>query len=464
MEPGNIRFGGGSAGSVLHPLVAILLCLAIGLVFVLPWRRVVGPLLLTAILVPLGQVVVVAGIHFTVLRIITLFGLARLLRSKRSIGSLAGGFNSVDKAFLLWAVFYALDFVLLYMETQALIQRLGFLVDVLGMYFLLRYLIRDEEDVYRVVKLLTAITAIVALGMIGEQLTRQNVFGLLGGVASAPEVRDGRIRSQGAFQVSIMAGTFGATLLPLLVGFWKVYRLKITVIVGMVSTGIIVYTSASSTPLLAYVAGILALFLWPARKLMRPIRWGIAITLIALHLVMKAPVWALIARADVTGSSSGAHRYELVDNFIRHFSDWWLLGAKDYDKWGWDMWDLSNQFVAYGITGGLICLIFFVAIISRSFGRIGTARRVAQGSHKQEWLLWCLGVTMFTHVVAYFGIGYWDQMQVAWFAFLAIVSAVSSATMRSPLPPTEVVDSIWAGELPLLSPVVDSPVNHPLRS
>jgi hypothetical protein len=325
------------------------------------------------------------------------------------------------------------------------------------MYFLLRYLIRDEEDVYRVLKLLTVIAAIVALGMIGEQLTGQNVFGLLGGVASAPEVRDGRIRSQGVFQVSIMAGTFGATLLPLLVGFWKVYRLKITVILGIFSSSIIVYTSASSTPLLAYVAGILALFLWPARRLMRPIRWGIAITLIALPLVMKAPVWALIARADVTGSSSGAHRYELVDNFIRHFSDWWLLGAKDYDKWGWDMWDLSNQFVAYGITGGLISLIFFVAIISRSFGRIGTARRVAQGSHKQEWLLWCLGVTVFAHVVAYFGIGYWDQMQVAWFVFLAIVSAVTSAVMRSPLPRTKDIDRIWFGESPLLPLVADSP-------
>ena len=40
-----------------------------------------------------------------------------------------------------------------------------------------------------------------------------------------------------------------------------------------------------------------------------------------LHLVMNGPVWSLIARVDLTGSSSSYHRYYLLDNCIRHFSD-----------------------------------------------------------------------------------------------------------------------------------------------
>src|SRR6185312_1866114 len=109
------------------------------------------------------------------------------------------------------------------------------------------------------------------------------------------------------------------------------------------------------------------------------------------------------------------------DNTIRHFGDWWLLGFKDYDKWGFDMWDLSNQYVAYAVSGGLATLMLFIAIISRSFGGIGTARKLVAGNRKEEWFLWCLGAALFTHVVGYFGIGYFDQMQFAWFALLAVI-------------------------------------------
>ena len=111
----------------------------------------------------------------------------------------------------------------------------------------------------------------------------------------------------------------------------------------------------------------MGLAFWPLRKQMRLIRWGLVCALVGLHLVMKAPVWALIARIDLTGSSSGYQRYQLVDMCIRHFSDWWLLGTPNYVKWGWDSWDLCNQFVAVALTGGLLALIFYIAIFSRSF-------------------------------------------------------------------------------------------------
>jgi hypothetical protein len=115
----------------------------------------------------------------------------------------------------------------------------------------------------------------------------------------------------------------------------------------------------------------------------------------------------------------------LVDGCIRHFSDWWLIGVKDYDTWGWDMWDLCNQYVAYAFTGGLATLIFFILIISRSFGKIGVARRAAAGLKPQEWMLWCLGAALLAHVVGYFGIGYFDQMQFSWYALLAMISAAT---------------------------------------
>ena len=81
----------------------------------------------------------------------------------------------------------------------------------------------------------------------------------------------------------------------------------------------------------------------------------------------------------------------LVDNCIRHFSDWWLLGYKYYNMWGWACGILCNQFVDVALKGGLLTLVCYIAIFSRSFGAIGTARKQVNGDRGQEWLLWCLG-------------------------------------------------------------------------
>jgi hypothetical protein len=323
------------------------------------------------------------------------------------------------------------------METQALIKSLGNLLDTLGGYFVLRFLLQDREDIQRAIKVLAVIAMILAACMTNEQLTHKNIFGLLGGSSPEVVIRDGKIRSWGSFEVYITAGVFGATLLPLFIWLWSDAKSRIIGLLGMLGATIITLTSNSSTPLLAYAASIVGLLFWPLRKHMRVFRWGLVLILVALHLAMKAPVWALIARVDLTGSSSGYHRYMLVDQCIRHFSDWWLIGVKNYNDWGFDMWDLSNQYVACAVTGGLATVVTLILVISRSFGQLGTARRLADGDPKREWFLWCLGAALISHVVAYFGIGYFDQMQVAWYALLAIICVAVSEAIHSPVSPAQ---------------------------
>lgn len=435
MEPANIRFGGGSSHTILHPLVAAALIVTIALILLLPRKYVVAPLLLTVFLVPWGQVVVLGGIHFTVYRIVVLFGLFRLARTKiPGAGRLAGGFNPVDTAFTLCALFTFLTFSLQWMETQALIKGLGNLLDALGGYFVLRFLIQDKEDVQRSIKVFAVIALVVGACMTNEQLTHRNIFGLLGGVPVDVVMRDGKPRSTGPFEVYITAGVFGASLLPLFISLWSGAKARMTALLGIVGASLMTLTSNSSTPLLAYMGAIVGLCFWPLRKGMRAFRWGLVLLLVGLHLSMKAPVWALISRVDLTGSSSGYQRFLLIDNCIRHFSDWWLIGAKNYDTWGLYMWDLSNQYVASAVTGGLVTIVMFILVISRSFGRLGTARRMVEGDRKQEWFLWCLCAAVLSHVVAYFGIGYFDQMQLAWYALLAIIAVAVSEVLPSPLP------------------------------
>jgi hypothetical protein len=182
-----------------------------------------------------------------------------------------------------------------------------------------------------------------------------------------------------------------------------------------------VITTHSSTSYFALMGGFLGLAFWPLRNQMRLVRWGLVSLLVGLHMVMKAPVWALIQRIDLTGSSSGSHRFMLVDMTIKHFSEWWFVGTKDYTTWGWESWDLCNQFVAVALTGGLLALILYILIFSRSFAAIGTARKLVQGNPSQEWFIWCLGSSLFATALAHFGINYVAQLIIGFFALVVCI-------------------------------------------
>jgi len=434
---GDVRFGGGAAETAIHPAVLVALILACLLILVLPRKSLYLPFLLGTFLIPFGEVIVVGGIHFMTPRILILVVLVKMAMS---IGSsknpvLPGGFNRVDVVVVLWSLAYAVAFVLLYLDPGAVINRFGFLLDALGGYFVIRYLIQDMDDVQRIIKLFAVVAVVMAICMVGEQLTHRNVFGFIGGERLIPELRADRTRSQAAFHHPLLAGAFGATLVPLLIGIWKDSR-KVA-IMGLIAAVTMAATSAESTSVLTLAAGIGALCLWPLRNRMRAIRWGIVIVLVGLQMVMKAPVWALIARIDLTGSSTSFDRFILIDNCIRHFGDWWLLGVKDYNSWGFDMWDLCNQYVAYAETGGLATLVFFIAIIARSFGFIKKARAAVANNPQQEWFLWCLWAALFSHVVGYFGLGYGDQMQFAWFALLAMISTAVVCLVPATVPEAE---------------------------
>jgi hypothetical protein len=457
VQPENFAFGGGAAETVLHPLAAVWMFIAIVLILTLPRNRVIVPFLLSFFTIPLGQVIVLGGLHFPVLRILILVGLARVIahRTSSSEGAFPGGFNALDTVVVLWAVSALVVVSLQWMEPRAFIKFGGDFLDALGGYVVARFLIRDVEALRRTVKVLAFVCAIQGVCMLAEQFTNQNVFSVFG--AYPPEMREGHIRAQGVMG-SLYGGSFAGVLIPLFLWLWTENKSRMAACLGLGGATLMVFASHASTSWLAYGMGLVGLAFWPLRKQMRLVRWGIVAMLVGLHLVMHGPVWSLIEHVDVTGGSSSYHRYMLVDNCIRHFSDWWLLGYKNYGSWGFDMWDLCNQFVVAALTGGLITLVLFIMIYSRSFGAIGEARKQVSGEHKQEWLLWCLGAVMFANVVASFGINYMVQLQTALFALLACISVATFAAKQAAIQEVESTNEL------LLASAPQTTVNYlPLR-
>ncbi|MGB7730544.1 MAG: hypothetical protein WBL50_21120 [Candidatus Acidiferrum sp.] len=427
MGPEHLQFGGGAEETALHPLVAVYLLIAIMLILFLPRRKAISVFLFAFFTIPIEQVVVLGGFHFTALRFLILAGLIRRVFSRKTSSD---RFGSLDWAVLLWSISASIAFCLEYQEKQAIIKQMGELLDTLGGFLVVRFLIPDGETMRRTLKTLAVICVVLGICMVFEQVGHRNVFGYIGYPSVDVVVRNGHVRS-GATLGCIHAGAFSGVLIPLFLWLWTDKKSRMIAYAGLVGALAMVFTSYSSTSFLALMGSIVGLACWPLRKQMRLVRWALACMLVGLHIVMKAPVWALIQRIDLTGSSSGTHRYMLVDMTFRHFSDWWLVGAKEYTTWGYDSWDLCNQFVAVALMGGLLTLIFYIVIFKLSFASIGTARKLANGDRDQEWLFWCFGASLFATVVAHFGINYMAQLIMAFFCLLVCIFVVTSEARQA---------------------------------
>lgn len=424
-------FGGGATGTVLGPFVLAAMIVLIALIFVLPRKYVMVPLLIGLFLCPAGQSLFLGGAHFFVTRILIFAGWLRLLASKASGHKMWNQFDSLDKVFLFWALFRSFAFLVRHPESGALMNQGGFLIDDIGGFFLIRALLPDEESIDRVIRVLVGIATVLAVTMLYEEFKGVNLYGIIGKAPIVDEVRNGHIRAQGPFEHAILAGTFAATLLPLFFWLWKSGKSRPLGVLGMLAVTVIPWTTQASTPLLAYGAALFALCFWPFRKQMRMVRWGIVGTLAGLQIVMKSNFWWVIKHVDVIGGSSGWDRANLVDQFFTHFSSWWLVGTSQNASWGFTTWDISNQYVAEGEVGGLVTFIAFIVLICICFRWLGNARKSAQGAPQKEWYFWILGAALFSHVTAYFGISYFDQTRFTWFVLLAIILTATLPLRRS---------------------------------
>ena len=416
-------------------ILALFVILALA-ILALPRKFLIIPFLSGAFLVWLTAQFYIAGVHWLVLRLIILLTLVRFAFFRPTEGEepsrIIGGLNGIDRAFLFSVLAQAVCVVLQFRQSDAVVNQAGFLIDFLGGYFAVRFLIRDRSDLYRAFKWLAVLSFVLAVGMVIEQLRLVNVFALLAGIAKAPDIREGKIRSQGVFQHAIPAGTVAATWIPLFFLLYRNGKSKLLATIGLISSAVMVYTSQSSTPLLAFAASFLALALWFVRDKMRAVRWGLVLSILCLAAVMKAPVWYAIAHIDLTGGSSGYHRAFLVDQFIRHFWDWWLLGVKDTASWGWDLWDVQNQYIAVGETGGLVAFGFFIALVTRCYARLGNARNKVAGNKSEEWIFWFLSSSLFANTLAFIGVNYFDQSRISWFLILSAISTTTTLALQEP--------------------------------
>jgi len=407
----------------MHPLgLTVMLILGI-LMILVPRRWAILPIIIMACFISSNQKIVVLGLDFNLLRIMVLFGVVRILIKKEYMNY---NWKTIDKVMIYYVISASLIFILQQKTLGTLIFRMGQSFDVLGMYFLARYLILNWHDIDKLILGSVIISFFVAIVFAVESKTQRNMFSIFGGVPEFTVIRKGELRCQGAFAHPILAGCFFAVLLPFFAAmWWRKGGGKIWALIGVMAATFIIITCHSSTPLFGMLCAILGGIMFLFRYKMSLVRWGIVCALITLDLIMKAPVWFLIARVSEVVGGTGYHRAAIIDAFIRRFSEWFLLGTASTAHWYWGAQDITNQYILEAVRGGALTLTLFIVIIVLGFQGIG---RLWRSNSRNPYLLalsWALGVGLFVHCVNFVGVSYFGgQINALWYLTLGIIGSM----------------------------------------
>jgi hypothetical protein len=406
---------------VLNPIGIAALLICVLAVLFSSRRWVLLGLFAMTTLIPTAQRIVIFTLDFNFIRILILAVLIRAF-FKGELKSFQS--QSTDKIMLTWMVWAIIAYGILFGSFSAFVSRAGYMIEAVGAYYLGRTYIQDKNDLSRYLLFLGYLSIPIMIIFLIERSSGMNLFSNFGGVPQYTFIRDGRLRCQGPFPHPIMAGVYWASILPWFRYLWTTSIAKSKLIIFLVCIIIIIINTASSTPVMAVILGILGLMLFPYRKHMATIRWTTLFILVVLDLSMEKHVWHLIARIDIAGGSTGWHRYHLIDEFFNHFTEWFLIGTKSTAHWGWGLEDVTNQFVLEAVRAGFLGFVLYIAVIVSIFKLLGKAMKCSEPD--TTWLLWSSGVVLFVHCMNYLAVAYFGQVISVFYIFLGAMVSISS--------------------------------------
>jgi len=404
------------------------------------------PLLVGCCYMTMGQGLELGSISLPMYRMFLLIGLMRVIMKGET---LVGGVNRVDKlvvALLVW-MFFA-SFFHEHVPGSGPVYMLGIIFNISLVYFLIRIWCGSVDEVVGVVAAVAFVLLPVAVEMVFEQALGKNLFASLGGISETVIERNGRLRAQGPFRHPILAGTVGAACLPLMLGIWRVNRFA--AMIGAAACVMMVLASASSGPVVSLMVGAGVVMCWKYRRHAKRAVWAGVAGYFAIELISNRPAYhVIVTRLDFTGSSTAYYRARLIDTTVKHFSEWWMFGTDYTRHWipqgigsvvadGKHM-DITNYYIGFGVGAGLLAILLLLAILRRCLAEV--IRQVndpaGEDGKGEQFMIWCLGASLFSHAVSALSIAYFDQSQTFFWLSVATLSSLLAVHGRAVEPATE---------------------------
>jgi hypothetical protein len=414
----------------MNPLALIFFLICAGALFAVPRGWAVVPLLIGCTYMTLGQGIEIGPISLPVYRMMLLVGLLRVIAKGEGI---AGGMNIVDKMMICWGIWMMFASFFHDPDRAGPVTTAGEVFNLTLIYFLVRIWCSDLEEVSRVIVVVAILLVPIAIEMAFEKATGKNLFSIFGGVPENVVIREGKLRAQGPFRHPILAGTVGATCIPLFIGILR--RYKTAAMIGIGAGMVMVFASASSGPVMSFVFACGALICWRCKSWTPKFRLAAVMIYLLLLVVMAKPPYYLIARIDISGGSTGWHRAFLIENTFKHFSEWWLFGTDVTRHWmplqgiahDPNHTDITNYYIGFGVAGGLTSMLLVIGMMMVCFRWVGQLVNIfeARGS-TNDFLIWCFGASLFSHAATSISVAYFDQSMLFFWLTVAVISSVHS--------------------------------------
>jgi hypothetical protein len=380
-----------------------------------------------------GHAVDLLGLNLYPIRLLESAAVARVVVRGNLVWST---FNRID--WLLLALYNYAAAISIARSSEVTAYQVAAAVDPTLCYLAFRGLIGTLDDVRWLLIRLVGVLFPFTLLVYSERWTGASAFTLVG---SDPQLifRNGIARCQGTFRHAILLGSIAASFLPLYAALWGAGRRAVAAC-GAILCLTLVFLANSGGPVTSTAAAVLGWAAWPVRMRMRLIN-GTALGLLLLLIVgMNAPIWYLPFKISSIVGGGGYHRAVLMEQAWHHLDRWGLFGMDVTETVSWFPYtldavggaDFTNQFLVFGIDGGiptlLLCAGLLIAVF-RTIGRAGASLRLRSddAGRNDELLVWGIGVTVFVHLVSWMGVSYFDQSWVIWLAHVAVVSAARNS-------------------------------------
>lgn len=420
----------------MNPLSGSLLAVVLVGVLALSNRWAVLSMVVGILFLTQGANLDLGGFNFSAVRILSYAGFARIcFRKEFSWRNL----TKVDKTLI--ALYSFTTLVLLTRPEESPALRIAKFLDVVSAYLTFRSLIVGPDD-WRWLLRTLPLLLIPYVAMLGvERIAKHNYFDLVGGNGTI-WLREGKVRCFGSFRHPSLLGSLGACFLPFFIAMAWDMRERARGILGIVLCLAIVGFSNSGGPMSVMAVVVAGWFLWPLRFNMKGFRWALVGFVAVMGLMMEAPIWYLLARVSSVTGGTGWHRSYLMDVAFQHFDQWCLMGMPLSETSQWFPYvieatggaDITNQFIAFGLQGGIGAIALFIIWLTRSFSLVGRAQAFVRSDidlDGAERLLWGFGVALAAHISNWLGITYFDQFIMLWLLQIAAMVSVSEYYLRS---------------------------------